>query len=1011
MAFLSFSKSFPFDKMIHVKNWVWCIFLLVLNMPVLHAKVEVLNKSDGLSNDHITGIIKSRDGLMWIGTANGLNMYDGYNFTRPYPELSKLIITHLEYQEVINKIWIGTDKGLYVIEDGGCLRYLGATEEWNGGRITALLTAPDKTVYVAYQTGEIAVVDQTAKNVRLVYRLRNESERIGLYARDLAWETDSSLLFCTYYSSGLFRLSLLSGMVDTISVSYKYDDVPFFTKNYGDSVFIAYRNRLSFFYDRNEMEYHISGMMPERHGWSGEPLMNIRGELLHVSNGPGHLLSVDLRTGHINDIASQNLLSSNIHARFLCVFQDEEEILWIGSTSGIIKIRQDAALFERILPDQSPPATMRGMIADVNGDLWAGGGFGLYYFSTLLGKWQRYEIIDYNEMKIPATPFALLDGGDGYIYVASHFMQFYRFDKKKKKFEIDFYNRAILKNVTRTYALCRDEAGIIWIGSNNGLVSYDLSSGAIVHHRKDKYNIGKRMVRYISRAAHPEKLWVSTDNGVFLIHTKKGVLKHFHMQSKPAVSSNDIFFAEEDSNGQLWIGTNGNGINVVDLSVGSVTILNKGANGICSDIVYGMLTDTADNRWFSTYNGLSRYNKAKGIFFNYYISEGLNSNEFNQSSFYRASSGKMYFGGVNGMVAFYPDQIPDPGVSVPRLFVTPVSGWSEKGEKGLSIQHFKGEGEELVMYSSNAPLVFNLGLSDYKDPENNNFSYRIRELSDDWVALQGNPVIRLGGMPHGRYTIQVKATSAGGTPAANELLFHLVVKQPIYKAWWFYPLLLVITGGGIVLFFYVKLRNIRSLERLRLQIASDLHDDVGSLLTEISLFSGNLRISGNVGKVNEQKLDKIVALSQDATSSMSDILWAIDVRNDFSGSLSDRIREHAEEIFLPANIELNFSSEIVSHKQKMPAETRQQIYLIFKEAVHNIMKHAQATSVDISFYYSQSGFHLKVVNDGVEKCTPDRSSGQGLKNIKMRASKIGGSFSYQCEKGRFSLWLGKGPLP
>ncbi len=998
--------------MIHVKFCVWSIILLAINISVLHAKIEVLQKAKGLSNDNITGIVKSREGLMWVGTANGLNMYDGYHFTRPYHELSKLVITHLAYQEAQNTIWVGTDKGLYAIEDGGNLRYLGATEEWKGGRITALLAAPGKAVYVAYQTGEIAVADPLRKDVSLKFRLRNEGERIWLYARDLAWETDSSLLFCTYYNSGLFRVSLLSGKVDTISVGYGYSDVPFFTENYGDTVFIAYRNYLSCMHRGKETEYLVSRAVAEGNGWSEEPLLfDIWGRVLYVSYGPKQLMSVNLNTGQVEDIAGKYPLFLKTHSRISCVFMDEEGILWVGTTSGIIKIQEDTELFEPLLRDLSPPATMRGIIADIDGSIWAGGGFGLYYFSHPEGVWERQEVIDYDSKKIPATPFALLDGGDGYIYVASHFIPFYRFDKKRRRFEIDFYSRNNLKNITRTYALCSDGNGVIWIGSNNGLVSYHLSTGAIVHHRSDKYNVGRCIVRHISRAASPDLLWVSTDNGVFLVHTKKGVLKHMHMQSDPALSNNDIFFAEEDAHGQLWMGTNGSGINIIDLSGGTATVLNKGGDGICSDIVYGMLSDGAGNRWFSTYNGLSRYNETKGLFSNYYISEGLNSNEFNQSSFFRAPSGKMYFGGVNGIVSFYPEQIPSGVSSVPRLFVTPVSGWAEKGEKRFSMQHFRGEGEQLTMYSSNAPLVFNLGLSDYRDPEKNSFSYRIRELSGEWVSLQGNPVIRLGGMPHGRYTIQVKAMSAGGTPSANELLFHLVVKQPIYKTWWFYPVLFLIAGGMIVLFFYVKLRNMKALERLRLQIASDLHDDVGSLLTEIALFSGNLSISGNVGEANEKKLDKIVALSRDATSSMSDILWAIDVRNDFPGSLSDRIREHAEEVFLPANIELHFSSEAVSHKQKMSAEIRQQIYLIFREAVHNIMKHARATRVDVSFHYDQGDFHLKVMNDGVEKCAPDRSSGQGLKNMKMRAAKAGAAMSYECGNGRFSLYVGKGGIP
>ncbi len=967
-----------------------------------YAKVEIIDGKDGLSNSSVTAITKDRRGLMWIGTRNGLNIYDGYMFTRPYKELGNLPITSLVYDTVQNIIWVGTDKGLYVVQgDNGVVRNVRTNAEWGNSRVSALLQLPDRHICVAYQNGHIARITP-AYEVSAVTYITTEKEDLLFYVRQMTLMPDGNILFCTG-ENFLYRLRVKAWETETIYMEQgmhilyvsRYDDLLLLgTKSHGVQLVNAYdfNNRTPALLNQLNA-VNVSCAVAAKH--------------------KDRIYALYLNTRHFAfDMQSQKI--DTIHKDYPpifksssdnCIFRDENEILWIGTERGIIKIIEEKKLFERSLYNQ---ASMRAIIEDEAEDLYAGSFFsGLCHNPKKEGVWTYYEFIQMGTEYYPATPFSLVNDTAGYIYIASEYLPFFRFNKKQKKFETEFYNRAALKNISRAFALYMDDERVLWIGSNSGLLTYDLNTNTLKHHQKDPYDIGNVVVRQIAPARDKEQLWIATDNGLFLLHKKQGVLSRLYTGSVPALSNNDIYFVEEDKLGELWLGTNGGGINIIAGDRKQVTWINKEKDGLSNDIVYGILQQGNGNRWISTFNGLSCYNPVEKTFVNYYVTDGLNDNEFNQNSFYKDGSGKMYFGSVRGICMFYPDSMEQQGKPPCSLFISPVSKWNSETQAFTTISDLNGNNDKIVLHSSNASLVFNLGLTDYTDPKANSFSYRVKGLFDDWVPLQGQPVLRLNSIPYGRYTLEIKALNAQGILAANMLRFHLWVKLPFYKTWWFYGLILLLAGVLIYVFFQLRFRSLKQLQQLRVQIASDLHDEVGGLLTRITLFSDNVRFGRNTAPEKETKIEKIAALSRDATTTMSDVLWAIDARNDFAGSLADRMREHAEDMLLPANIELVFDVTEVHQKQKIPSEVRQQLYLIFKEAINNIVKHTRATAVRIAYQYDSRYFLLRIINNGTDKPFRTTVSGQGLKNMEMRAAKIGAGMDCHFQEECFILTIEK----
>lgn len=979
-------------------KWIFrvCFLLLtILYMPYVNAKVEILDGSIGLSSNAVTSIIKDRGGLMWMGTQNGLNSYDGYVFSRPYPELSNQPITHLAYNSDKNLIWVGTSSGLYCVErDNGSVHFVG-NADWSNSVVSALLAIPGGNVYVAYESGIIAIVE---KNFSL--RQIRSSAVEDQYIRKLQYHSGSARIFFSYNDhSGLYCMNLLGGDIrqihDTkvggyLAVSLMSDTLLFQTTSSGIKVF--------------DSTYHQIVVPALSKAKRVEASVLYDGCLFVALSGNYYvedtLIEINLKDGSVTDLGKD----ANVfigRQKYYCAFRDEQEILWIGTNRGIFKIIPERKLFEKLLHNAHVRFPARTIIEEPNGDIYAGSHYGLYLQSAQTGACTLYEY-EIPQIKQVARINAMVSDRD-YIYSTGSGHSFLsRFNKRSKKFETYFYPKVDMSKVDGGFSIMKDAEGIIWIGSN-GLFTYDPNSNIMARHQNDIFDIGNCHVQGLKEGRDKSIIWVATNRGLYKVHKVKGVLAYFHRNSVPALSANDIYFAEEDSSGYLWLGTNGGGVNIISPDYRSIQYLNKEHNGLSNDIVYGMLRDERDRLWISTFNGLSCYDTRKGTFFNYYKIDGLCEDEFNYNSFLRARNGKMYFGGINGISAFFPDKMKMGNNSRISLHVLPAIKWNARTKTFSTNYDFKGNGNKIVLNSPNSLLMFNLVLTDYTDPVHNNFTYRIVGLSDEWVSLSGQPVLRLNSIPYGYYTIEIKARNARGLAANNMLRFFLHVKKPFYSTGWFYAIILVLAVAIILAFVIIKYKNLQKIQKMRLRIASNLHDEVGSLLTSIIMYSDNVRFGGSASAEKDGRLVKIAELSREATHTMSDILWAVDVRNNVPNSLSERMREYVEELFIPMNVAVSVDISDVDTRQKITDELRQELYLIFKEAVNNILKHSDATRVAFSLRYSGvHKFQFRICNDGLRE-KPLGTQGQGLKNMHMRAKNVGAEMSFLHENGEFII--------
>lgn len=231
----------------------------------------------------------------------------------------------------------------------------------------------------------------------------------------------------------------------------------------------------------------------------------------------------------------------------------------------------------------------------------------------------------------------------------------------------------------------------------------------------------------------------------------------------------------------------------------------------------------------------------------------------------------------------------------------------------------------------------------------------------------------------------------------KETELPLIIAPPFWLTWWFKLLGLILIISIIGIIIYIKIHNLLEIERLRTKIASDLHDEVGSSLAKISLNSSLLAYEKNEKRISE-RIGKLSELSNEVVSSMNDVVWSIDARNDKLIDLIDFMKNFATTYASEKEIEINFSTMNYKPNLKVPLKFRQNIYLIFKEAVNNAVKYSQSKIFDIEISFLKNEFFFQLADNGIGIQTVKRK-GNGMRNMKMRSESLKAHLYFINENG------------
>jgi signal transduction histidine kinase len=280
------------------------------------------------------------------------------------------------------------------------------------------------------------------------------------------------------------------------------------------------------------------------------------------------------------------------------------------------------------------------------------------------------------------------------------------------------------------------------------------------------------------------------------------------------------------------------------------------------------------------------------------------------------------------------------------------------------------------------------------------YEYMLHGINADWVAAGGRREVNYANLGAGSYRFSVRSINANGVPSLQPATFAFEILPPLYLRWWFIAAVSVVIAFVIYGVYRNRLERLLAIERTRTRIATDLHDDIGSDLSKISLLSDIVRVQlSNEPEERDRILGRIADISRASVDAMRDIVWAIDPKRDSVREMTRRMRKHAEEVFVEKGVRVRFTEPSDGSDLRLAMDTRREVYLIFKEAINNAARHSGCSDVEIEFRVSGSEVYLKVADNGQGFEASTSAAGNGLSNMKYRAQKIGGVVDVTGDQG------------
>ncbi len=443
---------------------------------------------------------------------------------------------------------------------------------------------------------------------------------------------------------------------------------------------------------------------------------------------------------------------------------------------------------------------------------------------------------------------------------------------------------------------------------------------------------------------------------------------------------------QDTARSTLWL-TTSKGLAQLNPKTFELSWLTEEDHNLAQETYYNAIPDESGNLWLPGNNGLVRYNPDTKAFHRFTTADGLLSNVFVRNASLRVpKTGEIWLGSKNGVNTFHPKDITlsdfKPNISISELLVNDNPFEPKRDANKGNIN----EKESLTFNYQENTLSFRFVALDYSNPEANEYYYQMEGYDDERVYAGTRNFVRYPNLPAGDYNFKIWATNSDKVLNEVPKILSLIIIPPIYQRWWFYLLCLVLVSAILYAIFQYRLEQALKVERLRVKISSDLHDDVGGMLSGLAMQTELLELTAS--EETKPKLARVAEMSRSAMSRMRDTVWAIDARKDTLADLIDRMREHAEETLAPRNIQYGININRLELDSVLTTDVRQSLYLIYKEAITNVAKHSDGDTVNVDLAEDQTGFSMSIHDNGTVPKKDYKTTGAGLSNMKMRADSI-----------------------
>ncbi len=841
--------------------------------PAKALNFKHLNINDGLSQNAVYALAQDHSGFIWIGTKDGLNRYDGYNFTiyKHNPadshSISNNSITDL-FVDSRGILWVGTlEKGLNRFDriNGTFERFEHNPSQPNSissDRIEEIKEDSQGNLWIGTYDGLNMIPSKaiTSDSVSFISFKVEGTIQNGFSPNNIiSMREDAKNVFWIGTAKGLYKLNLKSDYKTNSKFEHFPIKLPYPMEPLDKAVYSLLLDRKNILWaglatglvkidqETGAYTYYPHKYKAFRKGWGAivEMTEDESGNLWIAT--PTELMVFNPSeiswTSYLHDPLNPESLSSNGLTKIL---RDRSGIIWISSNGFGVNIydpRMNRFPTFRPAPDfqtRHKRFSIYSIFEDKDKTLWINGD-GLYKWERETGVFKSFETDPYHPQDFGNTGgWSTIQDSSGYIWVAGH-EGLYRYGPKKQTVKHYTVKNGLKEKVT--YQVFLENQHTIWIASENYFSKLNINTGAFTHYRY-RQNPRRRYVPITHIIKGKQGFfWLATDDGLVRFNPEKEQFKYYrHIPNKINSLSNNIVLsitADPLSDSILWLGTAGGGLNRFDYKANSFSSFNE-EDGLPNDVVYAALPDKNGNLWLSTNKGISCFNPKEKSFRNYDIRDGLQSNEFNTSASFLSKSGEMFFGGIKGINYFYPDKIIDnpykPNVVITgmRLFNRSIS---HKSHPEILDSLITSKKEINLSYLENV-FSFNFSALDYSSPDRNQYAYRMIGFNDEWIPSGTERNATYTNLPAGEYIFQVKGSNNDGVWNEEGTRIRIIITPPIWKTWWAYAFYLIVF---LALLFYIRKYEMNRLQlKSRLQVEQVEADGLRQLDQMRSQFFANI---------------------------------------------------------------------------------------------------------------------------------------------------------------------------
>jgi signal transduction histidine kinase/ligand-binding sensor domain-containing protein len=544
------------------------------------------------------------------------------------------------------------------------------------------------------------------------------------------------------------------------------------------------------------------------------------------------------------------------------------------------------------------------------------------------------------------------------------------------------------------FRIFEDSKGDLWLSTlgANVVGRWRRAADTIESYSRNT-NGGPLDVPTVFAEDHAGSIWVGF-YGPNLARYRQGRFEVFTAsEGMPQSSIRSLFV---DHAGRLWIGTGREGLVRVDQPSAEIPrfqILTT-RSGLSSNEINAITEDRQGKLYMGTGRGIDRLDPATGHIRHYTAAEGLGFSATPRIA-YRDRQGAHWFGGA-GLLRFLPPVVDEawqaPAIRISRVAVAgaerPIS---ELGEHAVDL-HTLGAAQN-DLHIEFAALSFAVG-------QTLRYQYRLEGIDSDWGAPTEQRSISYAALPAGRYRFLVRAVNSDGVVSDPPASIRFAVALPFWLSPWVVASMTLLAASAILGAHRYRVGQLLKVERIRTDIATDLHDDIGATLSQISLLTGLARKDIHADHLQlDSRLAHIGDLSRGLVDAMSEIVWALNPQHDHLSDLASRMRRFASDVFTAGEILFEFAVPAKGEDQGISPETRRQVFLIFKECVNNIVKHAACRRVRAVLQVQPQRIHLTLIDDGKGISSANSFEGNGMASIRRRARSLGANLTYNQEPG------------